>query len=65
MNFRKIFLGFGIVSLGIAVIVLERNNSKLIGRNEYLEQRIKEEMENSERKNRYIGRILTELKIIN
>lgn len=63
MTLKKILLGFGIISLGAAVIILERKNAKLTGRNEYLEYALKNEMQNSERKNQYIGRILTEFKM--
>lgn len=60
---RITFRDFLTVGLGIGFILLTLENSELKGSNRFLKDALREEMEKSDRKNRYIGQILTEIKI--
>ncbi len=62
MKTREILSGILTMGLGIAVIALIIGNSKLTGENETLKKHLEDLNKRCDDKDRYIGKILTELK---
>lgn len=60
---KEILIGGILVGLGATAIILGLRNSKLYGEIKILQGNLEESNRRCDDKNRYIGRILTELKV--
>ena len=59
---KKIVAGVLVIGLGITAVILGLRNSKLTGENETLKKHLEDLNIICDNKDRYIGKILTELK---
>lgn len=64
-NVRAVLTDVVLLGLGVTVLVLGMKYSKLSGENEILKKGMEELNKKCDDKDRYIGKILTELKIKN